>query len=85
MRLDWKAQPVPGKSMFNLELGTSYADVMNLLEGCKSSNGIIQIENSGPRSSYDESKRCAEAILAAAERNGIGVRVARLFNVYGPR
>ena len=48
MKLDWKAQPVPGKSMFNLELGTSYADVVNLLKGRETSNGIIQIMNSGP-------------------------------------
>lgn len=48
MKLDWKAQPVPGKSMFNLELGTSYADVLNLLKGCEISEGIFQIENSGP-------------------------------------
>jgi hypothetical protein len=48
MTLDWKAQPVPGKSMFNLELGTSYADVVNLLKGSEISEGIIQIENSGP-------------------------------------
>lgn len=48
MKLDWKAQPVSGKSMFNLELETSYADVVNLLKGSETSNGIVQIENSGP-------------------------------------
>jgi hypothetical protein len=48
MKLDWKAQPVLGESMFNLELGTSYADVVNLLKGRETSNGIIQIENSSP-------------------------------------
>jgi hypothetical protein len=45
--LDWKAQPVPGKSMFSLELGTSYADVVNLLKGREISEGVFQIENSG--------------------------------------
>lgn len=48
MKLDWKAQPVSGKSMFNLELGTSYADVVNLLKEHETFKGIIQIENSAP-------------------------------------
>ena len=34
--------------MFNLELGTSYADVVNLLKGGEISEGIFQFENSGP-------------------------------------
>ena len=46
MKLDWKAQPVPGKSMFNLELGTSHANVVSLLKGYEVSEGIIQIGNS---------------------------------------
>lgn len=48
MKLDWKAQPVPGKSMFNLELGTCYADVVNLLKAYEIAEGIIQIESSAP-------------------------------------
>lgn len=48
MKLDWKAQPVPGKSMFNLELGTSYVDVVNLLKGHEISEGVVQIANSNP-------------------------------------
>ncbi|RUU25684.1 MULTISPECIES: NAD-dependent epimerase/dehydratase family protein [unclassified Mesorhizobium] len=40
----------------------------------------------GPRSSYDESKRCTEALLFESQRiSGLDVRVARLFNTYGPR
>ena len=40
----------------------------------------------GPRSCYDEGKRCAEALLVAhAAQHGTQVRVARLFNTYGPR
>lgn len=40
----------------------------------------------GPRACYDEGKRAAEAMCFsyAAER-GVQVRVARLFNCYGPR
>ncbi len=44
------------------------------------------VDCTGPRSSYDESKRCTEALLFEKSRvQGTNVRVARLFNVYGPR
>ncbi len=40
----------------------------------------------GPRSVYDEGKRFAEAMaMAYHHRHGIDVRVARIFNCYGPR
>ena len=40
----------------------------------------------GPRSVYDESKRYTEAIGAAYYRvHGVQVRIARIFNTYGPR
>jgi len=40
----------------------------------------------GPRSCYDESKRYGESIVRAyREEHGIDVRVARIFNTYGPR
>jgi len=39
----------------------------------------------GPRSCYDEGKRFAEALLAAEQRrDGVAIRVARIFNTYGP-
>lgn len=44
------------------------------------------VDCTGPRSSYDESKRCTEALLFEMKRTrGLNIRVARLFNVYGPR
>lgn len=44
------------------------------------------VDCTGPRSSYDESKRCTEAYLFELQRvYGLDVRVVRLFNVYGPR
>jgi nucleoside-diphosphate-sugar epimerase len=44
------------------------------------------VDCTGPRASYDESKRCVEALLFEARRaHGHRVKVARLFNVYGPR
>jgi UDP-glucuronate decarboxylase len=40
----------------------------------------------GPRSPYDEGKRYGESLCVAAWRaEGIDVRIARLFNTYGPR
>jgi dTDP-glucose 4,6-dehydratase len=40
----------------------------------------------GPRSVYDEAKRYAEAITMAFHRyKGVEVRIARLFNTFGPR
>jgi nucleoside-diphosphate-sugar epimerase len=44
------------------------------------------VDCTGPRSSYDESKRCVEALLFESRRvHGVRVKVARLFNVFGPR
>src|SRR5215218_7431146 len=40
----------------------------------------------GPRSCYDEGKRCAETLFFDYRRQlGIGIKVARIFNTYGPR
>jgi len=40
----------------------------------------------GPRSVYDEAKRYAEALTMAFHRScGVDVRIARIFNTYGPR
>ncbi|MFA6583761.1 MAG: UDP-glucuronic acid decarboxylase family protein [Elusimicrobiaceae bacterium] len=40
----------------------------------------------GPRGVYDEAKRFAEALVMAYHRyHGIPVRIARIFNTYGPR
>ncbi len=44
------------------------------------------VDCTGPRSSYDEAKRCLEAMLFEAARvHGLRVKVVRLFNVFGPR
>ena len=40
----------------------------------------------GPRSCYDEGKRCAETLFFDYHRqNGLPIKVARIFNTYGPR
>ena len=39
----------------------------------------------GPRACYDEGKRVAESLcIAYQEYNGISIRIARIFNTYGP-
>lgn len=44
------------------------------------------VDCTGPRAAYDEGKRCAEALLLQAHAvHGVRVKVARLFNVFGPR
>ncbi|TIP74945.1 MAG: SDR family oxidoreductase [Mesorhizobium sp.] len=40
----------------------------------------------GTRSCYDEGKRCAETLFFDYHRqHGVGIKVARIFNTYGPR
>jgi UDP-glucuronate decarboxylase len=40
----------------------------------------------GQRSCYDEAKRCGESYVIAYEiEHGLDVRIARIFNTYGPR
>ncbi|MFO1171851.1 MAG: UDP-glucuronic acid decarboxylase family protein [Hyphomicrobiaceae bacterium] len=40
----------------------------------------------GPRACYDEGKRCAESLCFDFHRKaGVEIKVARLFNTYGPR
>ena len=48
MGLNWTARPVPGKSMFNLDLGVGYAVVLNLLKEYEIALGVIRIDNSRP-------------------------------------
>jgi UDP-glucuronate decarboxylase len=40
----------------------------------------------GPRACYDEGKRCGEALAVSyARQYDVAVRIARIFNTYGPR
>ncbi|UDL93466.1 SDR family oxidoreductase [Lichenihabitans sp. PAMC28606] len=44
------------------------------------------VNPTGPRACYDEGKRAAETLCFDYKRhNGVDVRVARIFNTYGPR
>jgi dTDP-glucose 4,6-dehydratase len=44
------------------------------------------VNPTGPRGVYDEAKRYAEALTLAYHRDrGVDVRIARIFNTYGPR
>ena len=40
----------------------------------------------GPRACYDEGKRCAETLfMSYYQQNNVQVKIARIFNTYGPR
>lgn len=44
------------------------------------------VDSYGPRSCYDESKRYGESLVRGyRDEHSLGVRVARIFNTYGPR
>ncbi|NIM41109.1 MAG: NAD-dependent epimerase/dehydratase family protein [Hydrogenophaga sp.] len=44
------------------------------------------VSTTGPRACYDEGKRCAETLCYDyARQHGVSIRVARIFNTYGPR
>lgn len=44
------------------------------------------VSTTGPRACYDEGKRCAETLFFDYYRqHGLRIKVARLFNTYGPR
>jgi UDP-glucuronate decarboxylase len=45
--------------------------------------GLVNI--AGPRACYDEGKRCAETLFYDYKRqHGLAIRIARIFNTYGP-
>jgi UDP-glucuronate decarboxylase len=44
------------------------------------------VNSIGPRACYDEGKRCAESLFFSYRRqNNVSIKVARIFNTYGPR
>jgi UDP-glucuronate decarboxylase len=44
------------------------------------------VTTTGPRACYDEGKRCAETLFFDYNRqHGVDIKVARIFNTYGPR
>ena len=52
----------------------------------QSENYRGNVKSWGPRACYDEGKRCAEALCYDfRSQYGVDVRVARIFNTYGPR
>ena len=47
---------------------------------------VGQVNPIGPRSCYDEGKRCAETLFFDYRRqHALSIKVARIFNTYGPR
>ncbi|MGJ4891486.1 UDP-glucuronic acid decarboxylase family protein [Bradyrhizobium sp. HKCCYLR20261] len=47
---------------------------------------VGHVNTIGPRACYDEGKRAAETLMFDAQRmHGLEIKVARIFNTYGPR
>ena len=47
---------------------------------------VGHVNITGPRACYDEGKRCAETLFFDFHRlHGVPIKVARIFNTYGPR
>jgi len=52
----------------------------------QSEDYVGRVSSIGPRACYDEGKRCAETLFYDYRRqHGLEIRVARIFNTYGPR
>jgi UDP-glucuronate decarboxylase len=52
---------------------------------CQAESYRGSVNTWGPRACYDEGKRAAETLFYEYARQGVEVRVARIFNTYGPR
>jgi UDP-glucuronate decarboxylase len=47
---------------------------------------VGHVNPTGPRACYDEGKRAAETLFVDYQRvHGVGIKIARIFNTYGPR
>ena len=71
-----------GKVMVFASTSEVYGDP---LEHPQTEHYYGNVNSFGPRSCYDEGKRCGEAYCKVFSDMGIDVRVARIFNTYGPR
>jgi UDP-glucuronate decarboxylase len=57
----------------------------NPLEHPQKESYLGNVNSYGPRACYDESKRTGETLCYEFRKRGVDVRVARIFNTYGPR
>lgn len=72
-----------GARLFQASTSEVYGDPLEHPQAERYAGNVNPI---GPRSCYDEGKRCAEALAFAYHReHALEIRVARLFNSYGPR
>jgi UDP-glucuronate decarboxylase len=65
---------------------TSVLGAVNMLGLAKRLKVPGNVNPIGPRSCYDEGKRCAETLFFDYHRqHGLAIKVIRIFNTYGPR
>ncbi|MBK1867142.1 UDP-glucuronic acid decarboxylase family protein [Aestuariivirga sp. YIM B02566] len=70
-------------SVFQASTSEIYGDPLHHPQNEKDWGNVNPI---GPRACYDEGKRCAETLFFDYHRvHGVKIRVARIFNTYGPR
>ncbi len=82
----WVALGIAKKHKARL-LYTSTSEIYGNATEIPTSEGYNgNVNPTGARSCYDEAKRCGESFVAAYRlEHGMDVRIARLFNTYGPR
>jgi UDP-glucuronate decarboxylase len=72
-----------GAPVFQASTSEIYGDPLHHPQQEKDWGNVNPI---GPRACYDEGKRCAETLFFDYHRvHGVSIRVARIFNTYGPR
>ncbi len=72
-----------GSKMFQASTSEIYGDP---LVHPQTESYLGNVNTIGPRACYDEGKRCSETLCYDYFRqHGVDVRVARIFNTYGPR
>jgi UDP-glucuronate decarboxylase len=72
-----------GATLLQASTSEVYGDPLNQVQR---ESDFGNVNCTGPRACYDEGKRCAETILFDTwRRTGRPIKVARIFNTYGPR
>jgi len=82
----WVALGIAKKHNARL-LYASTSEIYGCAEEIPTSEGYRgNVNPVGPRSCYDEAKRCGESyVIAYQMQHGLDTRIARIFNTYGPR
>ena len=76
--------PSSGGQKYFKHLPVRYTEIQAFIRNLRRTGG--NSNPIGPRACYDEGKRCAETLFFDYHRQyGVAIKVARIFNTYGPR